>query len=231
MQVGDVQDGERVGPGWQDWQIVALEPEFVELADAVREHRSPECRTSRGGNAGTPQDLRAAGQVSLCRHFSEGTATRATLVAMSDVKNQIRADLKEAMKAKEKERTGAIRMLLAAIQTEETEGTKHELTDEEVLKVVAREIKKRRESAEVYAENGRQELADAELAEVTVLEAYQPKQLDDAELAQLIDATISQTGATSMKDMGQVMKAATEKAAGRADGKRLSAAVKERLGQ
>ncbi|WP_087117005.1 GatB/YqeY domain-containing protein [Corynebacterium urinipleomorphum] len=150
---------------------------------------------------------------------------------MSDVKNQIRADLKEAMKAKEKERTGAIRMLLAAIQTEETEGTKHELTDEEVLKVVAREIKKRRESAEVYAENGRQELADAELAEVAVLEAYQPKQLDDAELAQLIDATISQTGATSMKDMGQVMKAATEKAAGRADGKRLSAAVRERLGQ
>lgn len=149
---------------------------------------------------------------------------------MSALKDQIRADLKEAMKAKEKERTGTIRMLLAAIQTAETEGSKHEVDDAEVQKIIAREIKKRRESAEVYAENGRQELADAELAEVAVLEGYQPEQLDDAELGALIDAAISETGATSMKEMGQVMKLATEKAAGRADGKRLSAAVKERLG-
>ena len=148
---------------------------------------------------------------------------------MSELKNQIRADLKDAMKAKEKERTGTIRMLLAAIQTEETEGTKHDLTDEEVLKVIAREIKKRRESAEIYQSNGRQELADAELAEVAVLEGYQPEQLDDASLAALVDEAVTETGATSMKEMGQVMKAATEKAAGRADGKRLSAAVKARL--
>ncbi|MCQ4617462.1 GatB/YqeY domain-containing protein [Corynebacterium sp. CCUG 59401] len=148
---------------------------------------------------------------------------------MSELKDQIRADLKEAMKAKEKDRTGAIRMLLAAIQTEETEGAKHELDDAAVLKVVAREIKKRRESAEIYQQNDRQDLADAELAEVAVLEAYQPKQLDDVELAALIDEAVTETGATSMKEMGQVMKAATEKAAGRADGKRLSAAVKARL--
>ncbi|EFK55168.1 GatB/YqeY domain-containing protein [Corynebacterium genitalium ATCC 33030] len=148
---------------------------------------------------------------------------------MSELKDQIRADLKEAMKAKEKDRTGAIRMLLAAIQTEETEGAKHELDDAAVLKVVAREIKKRRESAEIYQQNDRQDLADAELAEVAVLEAYQPKQLDDVELAALIDEAVTETGATSMKEMGQVMKAATGKAAGRADGKRLSAAVKARL--
>ena len=148
---------------------------------------------------------------------------------MSELKDQIRADLKEAMKAKEKERTGAIRMLLAAIQAEETEGAKHELDDAAVLKDVAREIKKRRESAEIYQQNDRQDLADAELAEVAVLEAYQPKQLDDDELAALIDEAVADTGATSMKEMGQVMKAATEKAAGRADGKRLSAAVKARL--
>ncbi|AGF71336.1 GatB/YqeY domain-containing protein [Corynebacterium halotolerans] len=153
---------------------------------------------------------------------------------MSQLKETIRADLKTAMKAKEKERTGTIRMLLAAIQAEETTGTKHEATDEDILKVIAREIKKRRESAEIYTVNGRQELAEAELAEVAVLEDYQPKQLDDAELDQLVDEALtsveSETGeAPTMKQMGQVMKAATAKAAGRADGKRLSAAVKARL--
>ncbi|WIM67929.1 GatB/YqeY domain-containing protein [Corynebacterium breve] len=149
---------------------------------------------------------------------------------MSELKAKIREDMKTAMKNKDKERLGAIRMLLAAIQTEETAGVKHEVTDEDVLKVVAREIKKRRESAEIYAANGRQELADAELAEVAVFEDYQPKQLDDDQVAALVDEAVAETGAESMKDMGQVMKVATEKAAGQVDGKRLSAAVKARLG-
>ena len=148
---------------------------------------------------------------------------------MSELKLKISADLKEAMKAKDKTRVGAIRMLLAAIQTEETEGTKHELTDDEVLKIIAREIKKRRESAEIYTQNNREDLAETELSEVAVLEDYQPEQLRDEEVAQLIDAAVAETGATSMKEMGQVMKLATEKAAGRADGKRLSTAVRERL--
>lgn len=149
---------------------------------------------------------------------------------MSELKEQIRADLKEAMKAKEKERTGTIRMLLAAIQTAETEGTKHEVDDAEIQKIIAREIKKRRESADIYQTNGREDLAETELAEVAVLEGYQPKQLDDAELSALVTAAITETGAESMAQMGQVMKAATEKAAGRADGKRLSAEVKAQLG-
>ena len=148
---------------------------------------------------------------------------------MSALKDQIRADLKEAMKAKEKERTGTIRMLLAAIQTAETEGSKHEVDDAEIQKIIAREIKKRRESADIYKPNGRDDLADAELAEAGILEAYQPKQLDDQELAKLIDEAIAETGAESMAQMGQVMKAATAKAAGRADGKRLSETVKARL--
>lgn len=138
------------------------------------------------------------------------------------------------MKTREKERTSAIRALLAAIQAEETNGARHELTDEDVLKVIAREIKKRRESAEVYAENGRQELADAELADVPYFEAYQPEQLDDAELDTLVGEAIAEveaeTGETvTIKQMGNVMKVATAKAAGRADGKRLSAAVKAKL--
>lgn len=155
---------------------------------------------------------------------------------MSELKDSIRADLKTSMKAKDKERTGTIRMLLAAIQAEETNGAKHELTDEDVLKVIAREIKKRRESAEIYQTNGRDDLAASELAEVKVLEDYQPAQLSDDELTKLVDDAISavreETGAdVTMKQMGQVMKAATAKAAGRADGKRLSSAVKTRLAQ
>ncbi|MDT9407997.1 GatB/YqeY domain-containing protein [Corynebacterium rouxii] len=153
---------------------------------------------------------------------------------MSELKNKIRADLTTAMKAREKERTGTLRMLLAAIQTEETSGSKHELTDEDVLKVIAREIKKRRESAEVYAEAGRLELADAETNEANILAEYQPQQLDDDELAALVAEAVAQVKAelgedVSMKQMGQVMKLATAQAAGRADGKRLSTAVRAAL--
>ena len=148
---------------------------------------------------------------------------------MSELKEKIRADLKEAMKAKEKERTGTIRMLLAAIQTAETEGTKHQVDDAEIQKIIAREIKKRRESADIYSSNGREDLAAAELAEAEVLEAYQPKQLDDEELSTLVDAVISDLGVTSMAEMGQVMKEATARADGRADGKRISEAVRAQL--
>lgn len=153
---------------------------------------------------------------------------------MSELKNKIRVDLTTAMKAREKERTGTLRMLLAAIQTEETSGSKHELTDEDVLKVIAREIKKRRESAEVYAEAGRSELADAETNEANILAEYQPQQLDDDELAALVAEAVAQVKAergedVSMKQMGQVMKLATAQAAGRADGKRLSTAVRAAL--
>ena len=148
---------------------------------------------------------------------------------MSAFKDQIRADMKEAMKAKDKDRTGTIRMLLAAIQLAETEGAKHELEEAEIQKIIAREIKKRRESAEIYQTNGREDLASQELKEAEILEVYQPKQLTDEELSQLVDAAVNTTGATSMAQMGQVMKEATAQAAGRADGKRISEAVKARL--
>lgn len=153
---------------------------------------------------------------------------------MSELKSRIRDDLKTAMKAREKERTGTIRMLLAALQAEETTGTKHELSDEEVLKVIAREIKKRHESAEVYAANDRQELADVELVEAEILSTYQPTQLDDGELAEIVRVAIAEVAAKDgepvmMRQMGNVMKLATEAAAGRADGKRLSTAVKQQL--
>lgn len=153
---------------------------------------------------------------------------------MSELKQTIRADLKTAMKAKEKQRTSAIRALLAAIQAEETNGSRHELEDADILKVIAREIKKRRESAEVYADNGRPELAEAELADVPFFEAYQPRQLDESELKALVKESIAEVEAENgeaptMKQMGAVMKVANAKAAGQADGKRLSAEVKAQL--
>ena len=153
---------------------------------------------------------------------------------MSELKETIRADLKTSMKAKDKARTSAIRSLLSAIQAEETTGSRHEITDEDILKVIAREIKKRRESAEVYAENGRPELAEAELVDVPFFEAYQPAQLSDDEVTALVDEAVAEVEAekgepASMKLMGGVMKAANAKAAGRVDGKRLSDAVKARL--
>lgn len=156
---------------------------------------------------------------------------------MSELKDKIRADLKTAMLAKDKARTGTIRMLLAAIQAEETTGAKHEATDEDILKVIAREIKKRRESAQIYTDNNRPELAETELAEVAVLEDYQPAQLDDDAVAALVDDAVAavaaeagiEPGEVSMKQMGQVMKAATAAAAGQVDGKRLSTAVRAKL--
>ena len=153
---------------------------------------------------------------------------------MSELQETIRADLKTAMKAKEKQRTSAIRALLAAIQAEETNGSRHELEDADILKVIAREIKKRRESAEVYEDNGRPELAEAELADVPFFEAYQPRQLDESELQALVKESIAEVEAENgeaptMKQMGAVMKVANAKAAGQADGKRLSAEVKAQL--
>ena len=154
---------------------------------------------------------------------------------MSELKETIRADLKTAMKDRDKARTSAIRALLAAIQAAETDGgSRHDLTDEDVLKVIAREIKKRRESAEVYTDNDRPELAEEELKDVPFFESYQPEQFDDAGVDDLVAESIAEVEAESdgpvgMKQMGQVMKIANEKAAGRADGKRLSSAVKAKL--
>lgn len=152
---------------------------------------------------------------------------------MSELKDRIVSDMTAAMKAREKDKVAALRMLKAAIMTEEVSGEKHELTDEQVLAVVAREIKKRRESAEVYAENGRQELADKELSEVEVFTEYQPEQLSDDELDNLVESTIAEVvgdGERNMKQMGPVMGAAKQKAGAQVEGGRLSAAVKKALG-
>jgi hypothetical protein len=154
---------------------------------------------------------------------------------MAELKERIRTDLTGAMKSRDKLRTATLRMLLAAIQTEEVSGKQaRELTDDELLKVLAREAKKRTEAAEIYTQNGRGELAAEEHAEGRIIDEYLPTPLTDAEVADVVDTAVAQVAEElgerpSVKQMGLVMKAATAIAAGKADGARLSAAVKERL--
>lgn len=134
------------------------------------------------------------------------------------------------MKARDQMTTATLRMALTAVSNAEVAGKSHqELDDDAVLKVLAKEAKSRKESAAAYSDAGRPELAERENAELAVLEAYLPSQLEDSELETIVDHAIAQVGATSMKQMGQVMKAATAAVAGRADGGRVSAVVKAKL--
>ncbi|WP_373177137.1 GatB/YqeY domain-containing protein [Mycobacterium marinum] len=154
---------------------------------------------------------------------------------MAELKSRLRSDLTKAMKSQDKLRTATLRMVLAAIQTEEVSGKQaKELTDDEVLKVLARESRKRGEAAEIYTQNGRGERAANEHAEARIIDEYLPTPLTEAELADVVDTAIAQVAEQlgqrpHMKQMGMVMKVATEIAEGKADGARLSTAVKERL--
>lgn len=148
---------------------------------------------------------------------------------MTDLREQIRADLTQAMKAREQERTATLRMLVAAIQTAETTGSKHTLDDAAIQQLIAREIKKRRESAGIYEQAGRAELAAQENQEADILATYLPQQLDDAAVQALVAEIVASYEAPTMRDMGSIMKQATAKAAGQVDGKRLSTEVRRQL--
>jgi len=150
---------------------------------------------------------------------------------MPELKSRLHADLNTAMKARDELTTATLRMALTAITTEEVAGkTARELSDDEVLKVLAREAKKRREATEAFADAGRTELADRERAEGEVLATYLPAQLDDAELTELVRAAVAESGASGPQQMGQVMKLVQPRVAGRADGKRVSDEVRRQLG-
>lgn len=155
--------------------------------------------------------------------------------SMAELKSRLRADLTQAMKSQDKLRTATLRMVLAAIQIEEVSGKQaRDLSDDEVIKVLARESRKRGEAAEIYTQNGRGELAANEHAEARIIDEYLPTPLTEAELADVADTAIAEVAETigerpTMKQMGLVMKAATAIAAGKADGARLSAVVKDRL--
>jgi uncharacterized protein len=145
------------------------------------------------------------------------------------LRDTISNDMRDAMKAREPVRVGALRMLMAAVKNTEVEKL-HELSDDEVLEVIAREAKRRRESIDAFEKGGRTDLVDKESGELAVLEAYLPAKLTDEELASLVDQAIAETGASTPKQMGEVMKALMPKLRGRADGAQVSSMVKARLG-
>ncbi len=145
------------------------------------------------------------------------------------LKGKITDDMKSAMKAGEKDRLKAVRLILAAIKQIEVD-TRTELDDTAVLSVLDKMVKQRRDSVEQFQKGGRDDLVNIELAEIAVIETYLPEQLSNEELDALIDEVISATGAESIRDMGKVMGQIKSKAAGRADMGAVGAKVKARLG-
>ena len=144
------------------------------------------------------------------------------------LKEQIRNDMKDAMRAKETDRLGVIRMLIAAIKQKEID-EQVELEDNQVLSVINKMIKQRRDSVEQFEKAERQELADKEKAEIVTLQTYMPKQLDEQEISDAVEQAISQSGAASIKDMGKVMGMLQSSLSGRADMSAVSQLVKQRL--
>jgi uncharacterized protein YqeY len=141
-----------------------------------------------------------------------------------EILDRVQADTKEAMRAGDKETTAALRMVSSALQGAAKEG------ESDGIAVLQRERKKRLEAAEAYEKGGRSEQAEAERAEAELIARYLPEQISDEELAALVDEAIAQTGADSVKQMGQVIGVVMGRVEGRADGKRVSGAVRERLG-
>lgn len=145
------------------------------------------------------------------------------------LEQQIQKDIMEAMKAHDNVRTNAVRAIKSEILLAKTSGGNAELTDGDVLKLIQKLIKQRKESAEMYSQGGRKDLADNELAEAGVMERYLPAQLGEAEVEATVKEIIAEVGATKMSDMGKVMGAATKKLSGQADGKLISSIVKKLL--
>lgn len=146
------------------------------------------------------------------------------------LKGKLETDLSSAMKARDEVRTRTLRMALTAVKNEEVAGKQsRELSDDDVVKVLTREAKKRREAATAFGDAGREEQAQAERDEGAVLEEYLPAQLSDEELTALVADAIAETGAAGPRAMGQVMKSVNPKVAGRAEGGRVAAEVKRQL--
>jgi len=146
------------------------------------------------------------------------------------MEKRIQADMVAAMKAKETVRLASLRAIKAAIMLAKTaEGATGEVTDQEIVKIIQKLVKQRKESAQQYNDAGRPELAENELAEAACMEVYLPKQLSEAELEAELAKIIAEVGATKPQDMGKVMGVATKKLAGLADGRAISTAVKKLL--
>ena len=147
-----------------------------------------------------------------------------------ELEKQIQADMVAAMKAKETVRLAALRGIKAAILLAKTsEGAGQEISDADIVKIIGKLVKQRKESAEIYTQQNRPELAANELAEAAAMEDYLPKQLSEAEVEAELRKVIAETGASGMADMGKVMGVATKRLAGQADGRLISTLVKKLL--
>jgi uncharacterized protein YqeY len=146
------------------------------------------------------------------------------------IRDQIMTDMKEAMKAKDQVRLDTIRFLQSAIKNREIEMRPDPITSDEVTSVIKKSVKQRKESIEQYQTAGRADLADKEIAELKILEAYLPAQMDSEAVKKIVEATIAELKATSVKEMGAVIKAVIAKTAGAADNKLVSEIVKAKLG-
>lgn len=149
---------------------------------------------------------------------------------MAALDQQIETDLRTAMKARDTEVVATLRMALAAIRNARVAaGRQGDLTDEETVELLTREAKKRSEASEAFANAGREDAAEKEQRELAILQRYLPRQLDEEELARIVDDAVAATGASSPIDLGKVMSAVMPQVKGRADGKQVNALVRERL--
>lgn len=148
---------------------------------------------------------------------------------MSSIKDQIQIDIKEAMKSKDKFRRDTLRFLSSAMKQIEVD-ERRELSNEDIIKIIQKQIKQREESSTQYRDAGRDDLYEKEVGEANIFREYLPKQLSDSELEEKIKEIVERVEATSMKDMGKVMGVATKELAGIADGKRINLTVKSILG-
>lgn len=163
----------------------------------------------------------------MCKFVERTLKTHFTMA----LEQQIQKDIMKAMKAHDESRLNATRGIKSEILLAKTSGTEHELSDADVLKIIQKLVKQRKESAELYTQGNRPELAEKELAEMKVMEAYLPKALSEDEVRNILKEVVAEVGATGPKDMGKVMGAATKKLAGQADGRLISTIVKELLAQ
>lgn len=151
------------------------------------------------------------------------------IIEMNNMEKRIQNDLATAIKNGDKVRVDALRSIKAAIQNEKTNGSYHELTDDDVVKLIQKLSKQRKESYDIYVQANRDELANKELAEKTILDEYLPKMLSEDELNSVVDSIIAETGASTMKDMGNVMKTLSSKYPNQYDGKLASTIIRGKL--
>ncbi len=146
------------------------------------------------------------------------------------IQTELNSAMKEAMRNRQSERLGVIRMLRSAIKNAEIEAKK-ELEDDEIISLLATQVKQRRDAAQVYREGGREELAAKEEAEIVILQEFMPTPLTENEVREVVEQAVTELGATSMQDMGKVMKQVSAATRGRAEGRVISEMVKQRLAQ